>query len=258
MSNSTDNSMKTALVFGATGAVGKQLLMDVLKTGTYSKVITMGRREVKLDDSIPQDKLVQKVIDFDNLEASRDDFRGVNDVYCCLATTRKEAGSADNFVKIDQGYVLSSAKLVAEENKSKTSDSTLSPIHYLYCSATGANKNSMFLYPKTKGETEEALKQTGFEKVSIFRPALLETVEPRPNNRIVESIALAVIPSISHFFNLHQSVSVKDVGRAMHKVAEDNSIKPSSPNGVSTSTLGTTIQLFFTADIETIVSSDKK
>ncbi|KAI8972357.1 hypothetical protein BDB01DRAFT_854631 [Pilobolus umbonatus] len=258
MSNSTDNSMKTALVFGATGAVGKQLLMDVLKTGTYSKVITMGRREVKLDDSIPQDKLVQKVIDFDNLEASRDDFRGVNDVFCCLGATRKDAGSAENYVKIDKTYVLNLAKMVAEENKSRTSDSTLSPVHLVHCSSSGVSTTSMVLLLRTKAETEEGLKEIGFQKLTIIRPSLLEPVEPRPYKRFLETIGNAILPPISHFFNLHQTISVRDVGKAMHRIAQDSSFRPSAPDGVFTSNIGTDVQVVYTIDMENILSSDKK
>ncbi|KAG1067009.1 hypothetical protein G6F42_026570 [Rhizopus arrhizus] len=73
-----NNMNKTAMVFGATGAVGKQLLKDVLKNGKYAKVVAVGRRPVELDESIPQDKLVQITVDFENLEAHREDFKNVS------------------------------------------------------------------------------------------------------------------------------------------------------------------------------------
>lgn len=56
-----------------------------------------------------------------------------SDVYCCLGTTRADAGSAEEFTKIDQEYVVQSAKVVAEENK--PTDGSLSPVHFLYCSS---------------------------------------------------------------------------------------------------------------------------
>lgn len=56
------------------------------------------------------------------------------DVFCCLATTRADAGSADKFIKIDQTYVLDSAKIIQEENKPAGSE--LTPVHFLYCSST--------------------------------------------------------------------------------------------------------------------------
>lgn len=54
-------------------------------------------------------------------------------MFCCLGTTRADAGSAEKFKKIDQDYVLQSAKIIAEENKDTSSDQ--SPVHYVYCSS---------------------------------------------------------------------------------------------------------------------------
>ncbi|KAI8973563.1 hypothetical protein BDF20DRAFT_907093 [Mycotypha africana] len=228
---------RTALIFGATGAVGKQLLLDVLKNGSYARVVSVGRRQVELDDSVPQDKLEQKVIDFENLEAHREAFKNV---------------SAEKFVKIDQTYVLNSAKLIAEENKPAGAD--LAPVHFLYCSSTNANKNSFLLYPKTKGETEAALEETGFEKVSIFRPAFLETVEPRTRPRTMESIAFTIVNPINRLLNAGLVINVATVAKAMHKVAEDATIKPTSPEkNVRKSVIGSLVSAFSNADIENTV-----
>ncbi|CAO0802209.1 unnamed protein product [Mucor circinelloides] len=248
-----NNMNKTAMVFGATGAVGKQLLKDVLKNGKYAKVVAVGRRPVELDESIPQDKLVQKTVDFENLEAHREDFKNVSDVFCCLATTRADAGSADKFIKIDQTYVLDSAKIIQEENKPAGSE--LAPVHFLYCSSTGANKNSMFLYPKTKGQTEEKLAETGFEKVSIFRPGLLEVVEPRTHPRLLEPVAVAICKPIFNLFGYKGVNSVDTVGKAMHKVAEDSSIKPADASSIKKSVIGSLVSAFNKNDIENIVHS---
>ncbi|GAA5809291.1 hypothetical protein MFLAVUS_002697 [Mucor flavus] len=253
MSESTMN--RTALVLGATGAVGKQLLKDVLKNGSYTKVVSVGRRPVDLEDSIPKDKLVQKTVDFENLEAHREDFKNVNDVFCCLGTTRADAGGAEKFVKIDQGYVLSSAKLIAEENKA--ADAKLSPVHFLYCSSMGSNKNSPFLYPKVKGQTEEALSEAGFEKVSIFSPALLETVEPRTRPRMMDKIVMAVFRPINGLLGLDQIISVETVGKAMHRVANNSSLKPSDVNAVKTSTIGSLVSRFSNSDIHSIGGDSK-
>ncbi|KAI9492494.1 hypothetical protein BDB00DRAFT_828469 [Zychaea mexicana] len=222
---STEAGSRTALVLGATGAVGKQLLLDVLKNGNYSRVITLGRRPAPLDDSIPQQNLEQKTVDFDNLEASRAEFRNVNDVYCCLGTTRADAGSAEAFRRIDQTYVLNSAKIIAEENKPTTAaaaaaeSSTLSPVHFLYCSSKGSNKNSMFLYPQSKGQTEEGIIKAGFQRVSIFLPGFLEVQEPRPRSRLGEQVLGAIFTPVNRYMNLHMAIPTSSVGQAMHKVA---------------------------------------
>ncbi|KAJ8652726.1 hypothetical protein O0I10_011608 [Lichtheimia ornata] len=215
---------KTALVLGSTGAVGKALVKDLLFNGDYQKVITVGRRPVELDSNIPQDKLEQKTVDFDKLEEHRDKFKNVNDVFCCLGTTRADAGSSEAFKRIDQGYVLNSAKIIAEENKpvsdnTSTSVPSLSPVHFLYCSSAHSNPNSPFLYPQSKGQTEQGIINTGFQRVSIFHPGYLELEEPRPRTRLLETTFGSVISPINRFFNLHLAVPVTRVAEAMRKAA---------------------------------------
>ncbi|KAG2175008.1 hypothetical protein INT43_006070 [Umbelopsis isabellina] len=203
---------KKALVLGATGAVGKALLRDILKADTYASVTALGRREVTLDDTVPKEKLVQRTVDFENLESSRSDFKGYQDVFCCLGTTRAAAGSAEGFRKIDHDYVVNSAKIVAEENPGPSGG--LSPVHYLYCSSLGANKNSMFLYTQSKGQTEQDIIDVGFKQVSIFRPSFLRVEEERPRTGLAESV-LGKVLSFTKPLGLNMEVPVGVVGRAM-------------------------------------------
>ncbi|KAI9304585.1 hypothetical protein BJ944DRAFT_163307 [Cunninghamella echinulata] len=241
MSTNSETEMnKTALVLGATGAVGKALLKNVLKDSNYTTVIAMGRRAVELDDSIPKEKLVQKTVNFGNLEENRQDFRNI----------KADAGSAENFLKIDQEYVVNSAKMIVEENPSKNNESTTkSPVHFLYCSSTGANKNSWFLYPRSKGETEERLSEAGFEKVSIFQPGFLEVEVPRANTRFAEALVGSFVPKINGLFNLHMSVPVVNVGQAMKLATQQpNSI----PKNVQTRTskIGSKVFIFSNKNID--------
>lgn len=110
----------------------------------------------------------------------------------------------------------------------------------------------MFLYTKSKGQTEERIKDVGFERVSIFRPGLLKLVESRPRSRPLETVALAIFPAINNFFGLNKVNSVDTVGSVMRKVAEDKSIKPSVAKNVETTAKGTTSYTFTSDDIEHI------
>lgn len=116
----------------------------------------------------------------------------------------------------------------------------------------------MLLYPKTKGQTEEELKELGFQRVSIMRPGLLQTVEPRSNPRFVEKLGQTLFGPINHFFNLHMVNSVVSVAKAMHKVAEDKSIKPSGLNSIKTDSLGSQSFTFESNDIEFISGNQKQ
>lgn len=134
-----------------------------------------------------------------------------------------------------------------EENKK---DAQLAPVHFLYCSTANANKNSYFLYPKSKGETEHGLAEAGFEKVSIFRPGLLDLVEERPRPRFGEKLFSTIFLPVDKFFGLGGSVSVVTVGKAMHKAAENYStIKPTEKK---TSQIGSLVSIFSNKDIENI------
>jgi oxidoreductase len=127
-------------------------------------------------------------------------------VFCTLGTTRAQAGSAARFVEIDKGYVISSAKLIKQQNQDRD-------IHYLYCSSIGANKNSMFLYPKTKGEIEDELENVGFKRVTIFRPGFLIEEEKRTGEGLIAKHARGSIIGLSRLLGIKNNVDVAVVGR---------------------------------------------
>lgn len=152
----------TGLVLGATGETGKEVLAELVKSSQYSRIISLGRRKLELPSDKVYDKVVQKIVDFDNLELHTSDFAGVDQAFCCLGTTRAQAG-AEGFVKVDHDYVLKAAEILKDQN---------CPDFHLLTSK-GSNANSWFLYPSTKGKVENAVSALGFHHLSIYRPGLL-------------------------------------------------------------------------------------
>ncbi|GAO47396.1 NAD(P)-binding protein [Saitoella complicata NRRL Y-17804] len=203
--------MSSALILGATGAVGEQILKELLACPAVSRVTSIGRREAVYDGP-GKNKLVQQVVDFDNLEPHRDVLKGHDSIYITLGTTRAQAGSAAAFTKVDQEIPLQCVRLALEPSKNQ---------HVLYCSSAGANKSSMFLYPRSKGETEEELTklaEAAGGRTSIFRPAYLRTVKPRPEQRTMEAFfGKFIIPTIESV-GFKWSNPVTDVAKAMVKV----------------------------------------
>jgi len=155
--------LKTALVIGYTGATGREVVKALVETQRFEKVVLVGRRQVEFKDEPRIEELEQRVVDFDNLEKHKEAFSGFDVVFCCLGTTRKDAGSAEAFRRIDFDYVHESARLCKDGGTT----------HFHYVSSHGSNKNSSFLYMRTKGEVEEALAATGFQTLSIYLPKLL-------------------------------------------------------------------------------------
>ncbi|KAF9968507.1 Protein fmp52, mitochondrial [Mortierella alpina] len=190
-------TQETPLVLGGTGAVGKCVVRDALASNAFTRVLTLGRRPVSTDDTFSNlSVLEQKTVSLEDIPATFPASDLPQIVFCTLGTTRAAAGSAEAFRKIDQQYVLDSARYI-HEKAPKNEDGT-SKVHYLYVSAANANSKSFFLYSKVKGETEKALAEIGFERVSILQPSFLKVVEPRDSgNRMaewaVDRISVAVV-----------------------------------------------------------------
>ncbi|KAG0068501.1 hypothetical protein BGZ92_004883 [Podila epicladia] len=210
----------SCLILGGTGAVGKYLVRDALASNSFTKVLTLGRRTVPTDDSYQNQQLLeQKTVDFDNVEGSFPTSDLPQVVFLTLATTRALAGSAEAFKKIDQQYVIDSARYI-HEKAPKDPETGLSKVHFLYCSAQNANEKSSFLYPKTKGETERILGEIGFERVSIFQPAFLKTVEPRDphSTRSIERVFGLLFPVLDLIAEKTLTAGVDRVAQAMRIV----------------------------------------
>ena len=162
---------KTALLAGATGLIGSQLLPLLLASERYAKVIVVGRRAVPAIHP----KLVQVVTELDELEAVRLKLIA-DDVFCCLGTTMAQAGSQEAFFKVDFLYVVQLAALAAGNFAAQ----------FLVVSSMGADAESRIYYSRVKGEMEAAVQQAPFRAIHIFRPSLLlgERAQPRAGERL--------------------------------------------------------------------------
>ncbi|XP_022519654.2 oxidoreductase HTATIP2 [Astyanax mexicanus] len=187
---------KSCFILGASGETGKQLLKEIMESKIFSKVTLIGRRTLTFQDK-SYENLVQEVVDFEKLEDHAAVFQGHDVGYCCLGTTRAKAG-AEGFVRVDHDYVLKSAELA------KAGGCT----HFHLESSKGADKSSSFLYLKTKGQVEADIAELGFERFSVYRPAVLlvDRQESRPTEWLARKF-MGVFPSMS--------IPITTVARAM-------------------------------------------
>jgi len=197
---------KTALLAGATGLVGGALLPLLLASDRYAKVIVVGRRPV----AIQHPKLVQVVTNLDELEHER--LRLIaDDVYCCLGTTIRQAGSQEAFYKVDFLYVVRLAALTAANFAAQ----------FLVVSSLGADVDSRFYYSRVKGEMEEAVRQTPFRAIHIFRPSLLlgERAAPRLGERFGAVLLALARPLLRGGLRKYRPVAAAAVAQAMLRAA---------------------------------------
>jgi len=212
-----------AVVIGATGACGRYAVDGLVRSASTEKVTVIVRREYDFAAEFGWNaeegaKLTQSVVpDFDELKSSPDVWEGHTVAICALGTTRKAAGSADVFVKVDRDYVASAAELAKKASVSR----------FCLLTAQGTRKvpslfpHSMIsivhplLYTQTKFEAEAVVKAQNFSNLSIFRPGLLDRRVPGADKRYLESALLNVVPS----------TKASTVGYAM---AEDATTEPAS------------------------------
>lgn len=207
-----------AFILGGTGMVGKHLTKELLASESFSKVTLFTRRE--LSDSEKQtfantDKLLIKVVDLNDLKQEM--FKDMDIGFCTLGTTRADAGSAEQFIKIDFEIPLSAATLFKQQNTNGC---------FSLLTASGSNQHSWFLYPRTKGLLEQEMIKLGFKQLSIFRPGLLFLEgEERPNPRFLEGIALGIS---SFLGNRYGGAPISGVAKAMRLKAESIPTQPVS------------------------------
>lgn len=169
---------KTAVIIGATGAVGKEILKEILADNFYNKVYILGRESIgKLGD---EERLTKIIVDFENLNFDTSILEDA-DVFASLGTTIKIAGSKENQRKIDVDYTVNFAKLCEGKIRS-----------FNVVSAMGANSKSKSFYTSLKGELEDRLKEMNLGVLRIFRPSLL--ISKREDKRILEEVFFKITP----------------------------------------------------------------
>jgi uncharacterized protein YbjT (DUF2867 family) len=159
------------LLLGATGLVGGGALTLALAEPRVSRVIAPSRRPLA-----PHPKLDNPVIDFDRIPADAEWWKA-DGAMCALGTTRAIAGSAEAFRRIDHDMPLALARIIRSHGTDR----------FAIVTSMGADPNARLLYPRTKGELEQDLRQCGFSSLTILRPGLL-LGPPRAQRRPLEAV----------------------------------------------------------------------
>lgn len=197
---------KYALIIGATGLIGKSLLEKLLNDSYYEKIYVLTRRPL----SANHQKIHELVVDFD--EFGEEAIPKVDDIYCCLGTTMKKAGSKYAFRKVDYHYPLKVAQIAYQKGAGQ----------YLLVSSLGADKQSRFFYNQVKGEVEEAIAVVGFKTLHIFRPSILlgARSERRTGERIGQIMMRLIAPLLMGRLRKYRPIHASTVAEAMQGVAK--------------------------------------
>lgn len=195
---------QTAIVIGATGATGTELVTQLLNNSNFAKVKILIRKDITLSHP----KLEKHIVDFEKLENWKEFISG-DVLFSALGTTLKLAGSKENQYKIDFTYQYTTAKIAAENGVKSL----------VLVSAYGANPKSNIFYSRMKGELEEAIKKLNFEKVHIFKPGILDRAVQ--DDRNMERVSLKIIKAINKIglFTSQKPMPVSILAEKMIKVS---------------------------------------
>jgi uncharacterized protein YbjT (DUF2867 family) len=201
---------RTALILGATGAVGRHCLDELLADKLYTRVVAMlrhpsGRTSPKLTEIVtPLERL-------GTLEPVQ--IGTIDDVFCCLGTTQKTAGTQAEFRRIECEFPRAAAKLAK----------ACGARQMLIVTAIGADANSLFFYNKVKGEVEASVIAEGLQSTSIFRPSLLlaERAQFRWKEKLSEPFMRALGMIMVGPARSLRPIEAVTVARAMVRTAAD-------------------------------------
>ena len=201
---------KTAVIIGATGAVGKEILKEILADNFYNRVYILGRESIgKLGD---EERLTKIIVDFENLNFDTSILEDA-DVFASLGTTIKIAGSKENQRKIDVDYTVNFSKLCEGKVRS-----------FNVVSAIGANSKSKNFYNSLKGELEDKLKALNLGVLRIFQPSLL--ISKRDDKRFLEQMFMRVAPIFQLVLKgkakKYSPIEVSVLGREIVRFAIEN------------------------------------
>ena len=204
-------AMKKALLFGATGFIGSQLLPMLLASADYDRVTIVVRR----DPGVAHAKLLTLVGDLDSLPALADRI-DADDVFIALGTTKAKVPDEAAYYRIDHDYPVHAAAVAQVRGATGV----------FLVSAVGANAGSSVFYLRTKGATERDVIALGLARTHVFRPSQL--LGQRQENRPLEHFIITAWPAINWLLvggaRKYRGIAGAEVARAMVRAAKDGAM----------------------------------
>lgn len=195
----TQSTGRTAVVVGGSGLVGGLCLRALLETPQYARVIGLARRCLPLSHP----KFSCQQVDFDSLGTVPE----AEDVFCALGTTRRQAGSEEQFRRVDFEYPKRLAELAVAKGAQR----------FILVSSVGANSRSRSFYLRVKGELEEAIRALPFTAIHTFRPGLLigARTERRPGEAAIALLAQMLEFAFAGRFRRYRPIEAETVAAGM-------------------------------------------
>jgi uncharacterized protein YbjT (DUF2867 family) len=205
-------SQKTALIFGSTGLIGNLLLEELIISEEYKEIRVFVRQATGVSEA----KVLEYAVDFTNPGTFSNLITG-NDLFICLGTTIKKAGSVQKMEEVDRDLPVKIAELAFANGVNKIA----------VVSSIGANPLSSNYYLRIKGEMEQEIMKLRFENIAIVRPSMLmgERKEKRAGETAGKVVMKIVNPLLIGKMKKYRGIHGRDVARAMITILKNNPVK---------------------------------
>ena len=193
-----------AILLGATGAIGRDLVHQLLQDDRFTELYLLVRR---IPEGLSSPKLRIELLDLDQPD-QWPELPEADVLFSSLGTTLRDAGSQAAQYRVDYGYQYEVARRAAARGVP----------HYVLVSSWGAKPKVRSFYSRMKGELEEAVQALPFRRISILRPPLLL----RPGStRSGERLTAAVLRGLSALGLLRafRPMPTSVVARCMHALS---------------------------------------
>jgi uncharacterized protein YbjT (DUF2867 family) len=203
---------RIAIVFGSTGLVGSHLQEELINSEYYSKIKTFVRKS----SGVTNNKVEEFLIDFDEPEVFSKNITG-EDIFICLGTTLKKAGSIKKMEEIDRDLPIIIATIAKVNGVKKVAA----------VSSIGASTSSKNYYLRIKGEMEEGIIKLNFENYAIVRPSMLagERKEKRTGEVIANVVMKIFNPVFIGKMEKYRSIYATDVAKSMIAILQKGQSK---------------------------------
>jgi len=203
---------RKALIFGSTGLIGNLLLDELLNSDTYTEITLFSRQNI----GISHPKVREFTVDFSNPDTYQKQIAG-DDIFICLGTTIKKAGSVKKMEEIDRDLPVIIASAASSNGVKRIA----------VVSSIGANAESSNYYLRIKGEMEEEILKLKFENKAIVRPSMLlgERKEKRAGELAGKVVMKVFNPLLLGKMKKYRSIHGRDVAKAMIAILQRENIK---------------------------------
>jgi uncharacterized protein YbjT (DUF2867 family) len=200
---------RKALIFGSTGLIGNLLLEELIHSENYSGI----RIFVRQPTGVTEPKVEEVTIDFTTLDIFSQFIMG-DDLFICLGTTIKKAGSVKKMEEIDCDLPAKIAELASTNNVKRIA----------VVSSLGASASSKNYYLRIKGKMEEGIMKLNFENIAIVRPSMLlgERKEKRTGETVGKIVMKTFKPLLTGKLRKYRAIHGKDVARAMITILQND------------------------------------